>query len=44
MKTKETFSDDFLPNKQEKLFSYDQYFKLFIKLYKNNLVSMIAIQ
>ena len=38
MKKKETFSDDFLPNKQEKLFSYDHYFKLFINLYKNNLL------
>ena len=38
MKKKEIFSTDFLPNKQEKLFSYDQYFKLFIKLYKNNLL------
>ncbi len=38
MKKKEIFTADFLPNKQEKLFSYDQYFKLFIKLYKNNLL------
>ena len=38
MKKKEIFTTDFLPNKQEKLFSYDQYFKLFIKLYKNNLL------
>jgi DNA polymerase-3 subunit delta' len=38
MKKKEIFSTDFLPNKQEKLFSYEQYFKLFIKLYKNNLL------
>jgi DNA polymerase-3 subunit delta' len=38
MKKKEIFSTDFLPNKQEKLFSYDQYFKLFSKLYKNNLL------
>ena len=26
MKKKEIFTTDFLPNKQEKLFSYDQYF------------------
>ena len=38
MKKKEIFTTDFLPNKQEKLFSYDHYFKLFIKLYKNNLL------
>ena len=38
MKKKEIFTTDFLPNKQEKLFLYDQYFKLFIKLYKNNLL------
>ena len=38
MKKKEIFTTDFLPNKQEKLFSYDQYFKLFIKLYKNSLL------
>jgi DNA polymerase-3 subunit delta' len=38
MKKKEIFTTDFLPSKQEKLFSYDQYFKLFIKLYKNNLL------
>ncbi len=38
MKKKEIFSTDFLPNKQEKLFSYEQYFKLFTKLYKNNLL------
>jgi DNA polymerase-3 subunit delta' len=38
MKKKEIFTADFLPNKQEKLFSYDQYFKLFIKLYKSNLL------
>ena len=38
MKKKEIFTTDFLPNKQERLFSYDQYFKLFIKLYKNNLL------
>jgi len=35
MKKKEIFSTDFLSNKQEKLFSYEQYFKLFIILYKN---------
>ena len=38
MKKKEIFNKDFLPNRQEKLFLYDQYFKLFIKLYKNNLL------
>jgi len=38
MKKKEIFSTDFLPNKQEQLFSYEQYFKLFTKLYKNNLL------
>jgi DNA polymerase-3 subunit delta' len=38
MKKKETFTTNLLPNKQEKLFLYDQYFKLFIKLYKNNLL------
>jgi DNA polymerase-3 subunit delta' len=38
MKKKEIFSTDFSPNKQEKLFSYYQYFKLFTKLYKNNLL------
>ena len=38
MKKKEIFNDVFLPNKQEKLFLYDQYFKLFAKLYKNNLL------
>jgi len=38
MKKKEIFTTDFLPNMHEKLFSYDQYFKLFIKLYKNNLL------
>jgi DNA polymerase-3 subunit delta' len=38
MKKKEIFITDFLPNKQEKLFSYEQYFKLFTKLYKNNLL------
>ena len=38
MKKKENISENFLPNKQEKLFSYDHYFKLFIKLYKNNLL------
>ena len=38
MKKKEIFSTNLLPNKQEKLFSYEQYFKLFTKLYKNNLL------
>ncbi len=38
MEKKDIFTTDFLSNKQEKLFSYDQYFKLFIKLYKNNLL------
>ena len=38
MKKNEIFNKDFLPNRQEKLFLYDQYFKLFIKLYKNNLL------
>ena len=38
MKKKEIFNKNFLPNKQEKLFLYDQYFKLFIKLYNNNLL------
>ena len=38
MKKKEIFNDVFLPNKQEKLFLYDQYFKLFAKLYKSNLL------
>ena len=38
MKKKEIFNTNFLPNRQEKLFLYDQYFKLFIKLYKNNLL------
>ena len=38
MKKKEIFHKDFLPNRQEKLFLYDQYFKLFIKLYNNNLL------
>ena len=38
MKKKEIFTTDFLTNKQEKLFSYDHYFKLFIKLYNNNLL------
>ena len=38
MKKKEIFATDFLPNKQERLFSYEQYFKLFTKLYKNNLL------
>ena len=37
MNKKEIFDNDFLPNKQKKLFLYDQYFKLFTKLYKNNL-------
>ena len=35
---KEIFSNDFLPIRQEKLFLYDQYFNLFTKLYKNNLL------
>jgi len=34
MKKKEIFNDVFLPNNQKKLFLYDQYFKLFAKLYK----------
>jgi DNA polymerase-3 subunit delta' len=38
MKKKEIISIEFLPNKQEKLFSYEKYFKLFTKLYKNNLL------
>ena len=38
MKKKEIFNDFFLPKKQKKLFLYDQYFKLFAKLYKNNLL------
>jgi len=38
MKKKEILNKDFLPNRQEKLFLYDQYFKLFTKLYKNNLL------
>ena len=38
MKKKGIFNDIFLPNKQKKLFLYDQYFKLFAKLYKNNLL------
>jgi len=38
MKMKEIFSNDFLPIRQEKLFLYDQYFNLFTKLYKNNLL------
>jgi DNA polymerase-3 subunit delta' len=38
MKKQEIFFFFFLPNKQEKLFSYEQYFKLFTKLYKNNLL------
>ena len=38
MNKKEIFDNDFLPNKQKKLFLYDQYFKLFAKLYKNNLL------
>ena len=35
---KEIFNKYFSPNRQERLFLYDQYFKLFIKLYKNNLL------
>ena len=38
MNKKEIFDNDFLSNKQKKLFLYDQYFKLFINLYKNNLL------
>ena len=38
MKKKEIFNKDFLPNKQKKIFLYEQYFKLFIKLYKNDLL------
>jgi len=38
MEKKKIFTTDFLPIRQEKLFSYEQYFKLFIKLYKNNLL------
>ena len=38
MKKKEIFSKDFLPIRQEKLFLYEEYFKLFTKLYKNNLL------
>ena len=38
MQKKEIFPDDFLPKVQKKLFLYDQYFNLFIKLYKNNLL------
>jgi len=38
MKKKEIFNNDFLPNKQKELFLYDQYFKLFAKLFKNNLL------
>ena len=38
MKKKEFFNKDLLPIRQEKLFLYDQYFKLFTKLYKNNLL------
>ena len=37
MNKKEIFNINYLPNKQEKLFLYDKYFKLFVKLYKNNL-------
>ena len=38
MKKKEIFDNVFLPSKQKKLFLYEQYFKLFAKLYKNNLL------
>jgi len=38
MKKEEIFIKDFLPKRQEKLFLYSKYFKLFIKLYKNNLL------
>ena len=38
MPKNEIFNKDFLPIRQKKLFSYNQYFKLFIKLYKNNLL------
>ena len=38
MKKKEIFYKDFLSVRQEKLFLYDRYFNLFIKLYKNNLL------
>ena len=38
MNKNQIFDNDFLPNKQKKLFLYDQYFKLFEKLYKNNLL------
>jgi DNA polymerase-3 subunit delta' len=38
MQKKEIFSNDFLPNRQNKLFLYDQLFNSFIKLYKNNLL------
>ena len=38
MQKDKIFIEDFLPNKQEKLFFYNKYFKLFVKLYKNNLL------
>ena len=38
MKKKENIYEKILPNKQEKLFSYNKYFKLFINLYENNLL------
>ena len=38
MRKEEIFIKYFLPNRQEKLFLYSKYFKLFIKLYKNNLL------
>ena len=38
MEKKDIFTTDFLSNKQEKLFSYEQYFNLFIRLYKNDLL------
>ena len=38
MKKKEILNNEFLPNAQKKLFLYEYYFELFIKLYKNNLL------
>ena len=38
MQKNEIFNKNFLPIRQKKLFFYNQYFKLFIKLYKNNLL------
>jgi len=43
MKKKESFNTNLLPNMQEKLFSYDKYFKIFIKLFKNNLLPNIIL-